>query len=98
MFSLMSAMILWSELFMGLPMNLSPFGSMMQGIHSNAGVIEVVSLIPLVYMSFCVYSSLFKVRLFGRQGLKKGQSDGVSLCFSASYLVRMQFSVSISTP
>jgi hypothetical protein len=88
--SILSGVVLWSELFMGLPVNLSPFGSMMKGIHASRSI-EILALLPLVYMSFCVYSSLFKVRLFGRQGLKKKQSDGPSLCFSASYLVRMQF-------
>ena len=86
----LSLMVLWSEICMGLPVDLSPFGSVMEGLEGSNGLQEMVSLIPLVYMSHCVYSSLFKIRLFGRQGLKKKQSGGVNLCFSASYLVRMQ--------
>ena len=51
-----------------------------------------ISLVPLLYISWCVYSSLLSVRLFSKYGLKsKKRSDGPALAFSASYLVRMQF-------
>jgi hypothetical protein len=86
----LTVLVLWSELFMGLPVNLSPFGSWMSASRGSASL-ELLAVTPLLYMSFCVYSSLFKLRLFGRNGLKKRQSDGPSLCFAASYLVRMQF-------
>ena len=95
-FSVLSVLILWSEVFMGMPTNLSPFGVVLESLHGDDGKtmarsIEVISLIPLAYMSVCVYSSLFKLRIFGRYGLRKGLSDGGALIFNAEYLVRIQF-------
>ncbi|GMH75612.1 hypothetical protein TrST_g7639 [Triparma strigata] len=94
--TLLSVLVLWSELTMGFPVSLSPFGQMMaHTLHGTARpsyFLEMISLLPLVYISWCVYSSLLSVRLFSKYGLKsKKRSDGPALAFSASYLVRMQF-------
>jgi len=94
--SLLSVLVLWSELTMGFPVSLSPFGQMMgatlHGSSSPSYFLEGISLVPLLYISWCVYSSLLSVRLFSKYGLKsKKRSDGPALAFSASYLVRMQF-------
>ena len=87
----MSALIVWSEVFMGISANLSPIGVLLKSLHDNKGgteeekskLIELVALIPLAYMSVCVYGSLFKLRIFGRYGLRKGLSDGGALVFNA---------------
>merc|ERR1711920_592443 len=53
---------------------------------------EIIALVPLLYMSICVYRSLFKVQIFGLYALRGyKQSPGVALVFNAQYLVRMQF-------
>ncbi len=88
----MSVLILWSELTMGFPVNLSPFGQLLKHIgdkSDNQFFVELFSLIPLVYMSYCVYSSLLKVRLFNVK--PKRQSDGPALVYASQFLVRMQF-------
>lgn len=63
--SCMSAMVLWSELAMGFPVSLSPFGQLISHtLHSSDGrpsyFVEMISLLPLLYTSWCVYSSLLR--------------------------------------
>ncbi|GMH71012.1 hypothetical protein TrRE_jg6493, partial [Triparma retinervis] len=87
--ALLSLLILWSELTMGIPVNLSPLASL---LNLPGFLLETFVMLPLLYMSVAVYGSLFKVRIFGKYGLRsKKRSDGPALAFSASYLVRMQF-------
>ena len=86
--ALLSLLILWSELTMGIPVNLSPLASL---LNLPGFLLETFVMLPLLYMSVAVYGSLFKVRIFGKYGLRsKKRSDGPALAFSASYLVRMQ--------
>ena len=90
-FASMSLIIVWSEIFMGIQTNLSPIGAILESLHNNVSstektksrLIELIALVPLAYMSVCVYSSLFKLRIFGRYGLRKGLSDGGALIFNA---------------
>jgi len=73
---------------MGIPVNLSPLAPF---LNLPRGLLEIFVMLPLLYMSVAVYGSLFKVRIFGKYGLRsKKRSDGPALAFSASYLVRMQ--------
>eukprot|EP00590_Aulacoseira_subarctica_P006893 CAMPEP_0172418942 /NCGR_PEP_ID=MMETSP1064-20121228/5380_1 /TAXON_ID=202472 /ORGANISM="Aulacoseira subarctica , Strain CCAP 1002/5" /LENGTH=596 /DNA_ID=CAMNT_0013158121 /DNA_START=78 /DNA_END=1868 /DNA_ORIENTATION=- len=98
-FATLSIMVLWSEATMGLPWNLSPFAfilSMTAGgndTSNNKGILfAMVALIPLLYMSACVYTSLFKMSFFGPNCLRGyKQSSGAALIFNAQYLIRMQF-------
>ena len=102
-FAALSVLVLWSEATMGLPWNLSPFAFILSivgktdagDVDSSASkgvVFAVVALIPLLYMSACVYTSLFKMSFFGPYCLRGyKQSSGVALIFNAQYLVRMQF-------
>lgn len=51
---------------------------------------QVLLALPLVYIAYCAYSSLFQLRLFSYYHLVTGQkSDWASLIFSASYLCRL---------
>jgi hypothetical protein len=94
----LSVMVLLSEATMSLPYNLSPFALILRYFDNHElekGILfEVLALIPLLYMSICVYRSLFKVRIFGIYCLRGyKQSPPVALVFNAQYLVRMQFSL-----
>jgi len=97
--AVLSFMILWSEATLSLSVNLSPFALFLNFFEAKQGessaVLFIISaLIPLLYMSICVYSSLFKVSVFGPFALHgQGQSHPVALVFNAQYLVRLQFSL-----
>ena len=75
----LSLLIVWSEVFMGLGSSLSPFGLLLSKIRSGedvearAHLIEFFAFVPLLYMSACVYGSLFKMRIFGNYGLRRGE-------------------------
>ena len=93
----LSFMVLWSEATLSLPFNASPFAILLRlfdnGEKEDLGVLfQVAALVPLLYMSICVYSSLFKLSWFGSFRLRgKHQSPGFALVFNAQYLVRLQF-------
>ena len=95
--ALLSSAILWSEATLAIPRNLSPFGYFLDFLDGRDGenhgiLFQITALIPLLYMSICVYSSLFKLDVFGRFCLRGNkQSHGVALIFNAQYLVRLQF-------
>jgi len=89
----LSLLVLWSEATLAAAFNLSPFALMLGAFDGRRGLLFLLAaMIPLFYMSLCVYSSLFKFSLFGRYRLKGSkQSQGVALIFNAQYLVRLQF-------
>jgi len=93
----LSALVLWSETMMAWPFNLSPFSLFLGWFDGHDGkgrgiMFKVTALIPLLYMSACVYGSLFKINIFGPYCLRgHNQSPGVALLFNAQYLIRMQF-------
>merc|ERR1712238_581401 len=97
--AVLSFMILWSEATLSLSVSLSPFALFLNFFEAKQGessaVLFIISaLIPLLYMSICVYSSLFKVSVFGPFALHgHGQSHPVALVFNAQILVRLQFSL-----
>jgi hypothetical protein len=93
-FAALSIMVLWSEATMSLPWNLSPFAfilSMAAG-ETKGFLFACLALLPLLYMSACVYTSIFKMSFFGPNCLRGcKQSSGAALIFNAQYLIRMQF-------
>ena len=103
----LSVMVLWSEATLAVPFNLPPFAGLLgasaalggvndnndDGGGGNRGILfQTAALVPLLYMSACVYGSLFKLSVFGPFCLRgHRQSLGVALIFNAQYLVRLQF-------
>jgi len=92
----LSLVVLWSEATMALPYSLSPFALFLKLFEEDeleSGMLfKISALIPLLYISACVYTSLFKVSFFGANCLRGSkQSPGVALLFNAQYLIRMQF-------
>jgi len=91
-----SSLILWCEATLAINANLSPFSFLLDlfagGDEPMGYLIVFFSIILLIYVSICVYSSLFKLSFvdhFTLRGHK--QSYGVALLFNAQYLVRLQF-------
>jgi len=93
--AVLSAMVLWSEATLAIPFNLSPYAGFLgatDGITGRGVLFQIAALVPLLYMSACVYGSLFKLSIFGPFCLRGcRQSPGVALIFNAQYLVRLQF-------
>mmetsp|Transcript_5562 Transcript_5562/g.8221 ORF Transcript_5562/g.8221 Transcript_5562/m.8221 type:complete len:642 (-) Transcript_5562:117-2042(-) len=93
----LSILILWCEATLAVEYNLSPFNLFLDLLDGPNGrqkgtLFQIAALIPLLYMSTCVYSSLFKLGTFGPYCLRGNrQSHGVALLFNAQYLVRLQF-------
>ena len=94
----LSLLLLWCEVTMVAPINLSPFGLLLSSVDVNSVhsslVVQMLTWIPLVYMGTCMYWSLFRlkiVRSFSLEG--PALSSEASLLFNAQMLVRLQFSL-----
>ena len=100
--AVLSIFVLLSEVTLAAPLNLSPFSWTLHALdkyyHSGNSstriLFQIAALIPLLYMSICVYTCLFQMSLLGPYCLRGNkQSNGVALIFNAQYLVRLQFSL-----
>lgn len=96
----LSIFVLLSEVTLAVPLNLSPLSWTLHALdgyyrydNSSARVLfQISALVPLLYMSICVYACLFQMSLLGPYCLRGNrQSTGVALVFNAQYLVRLQF-------
>ena len=103
---ILSVLVIWCELTMGLPVFMSPWGlaisalsgaakrdgSIDSGDNSIIAWIQLVAVVPYAYMSLCTFYSLFKVNLFGMLALYGPRhSTPGPLLFNAIYLIRLQF-------
>jgi len=96
--AILSLFILLSEVTISIPINLCPFSWILHTIDkldlNTQLLFQIFALIPLLYMSICVYTCLFQMSLLGPYCLRGNrQSNGVALVFNAQYLVRLQFSL-----
>jgi len=96
--AILSVFILLSEVTISIPINLCPFSWILHTIDklelNTQLLFQFFALIPLLYMSICVYTCLFQMSLLGPYCLRGNrQSNGVALVFNAQYLVRLQFSL-----
>ena len=99
--AVLSVFVLLSEVTISASLNLSPFSWTLHALDSyykHGGpsstriIFQISALIPLLYMSLCVYTCLFQMSLLGPYCLRGNrQSNGVALVFNAQYLVRLQF-------
>lgn len=89
----LSACFLWSEVVLGSPLALSPYGALQQAFGTTSPLaIQLSVAIPLAYVSCCAYRSLFKFKLFGEFSLQgPHQSLARPLLVNAAYLIRLQF-------
>lgn len=95
--AMLSVFVLISEVTIASTLNLSPFSWVLAALDRWGGsssqiLFQLAALVPLLYMSMCVYSCLFQMSLLGPYCLRGNrQSHGVALVFNAQYLVRLQF-------
>lgn len=92
----MSALVLWCELAIPLPWDLSMFGLMIGGAKGSFSQ-QFLCFVPFAYMSWCMYLALFKVKLLGAISLTPNRlTNAYNLMFNASYLCRLQFVVAFN--
>jgi len=95
--AVLSVFVLLSEVTLASSLNLSPFSWTLAALDQWGGsssqiLFQLAALIPLLYMSICVYTCLFQMSLLGPYCLRGNrQSNGVALVRNAQYLVRLQF-------
>lgn len=95
--AILSVFVLLSEVTLASSLNLSPFSWTLAALDNWGGsssqiLFQLAALVPLLYMSICVYTCLFQMSLLGPYCLRGNrQSHGVALVFNAQYLVRLQF-------
>lgn len=95
--AVLSVFVLLSEVTLASSLNLSPFSWTLAALDQWGGsssqiLFQLAALVPLLYMSICVYTCLFQMSLLGPYCLRGNrQSHGVALVFNAQYLVRLQF-------
>lgn len=64
--AILSVGVIWSEVVLSSPWALSPFGQLVKLIgHASPFAIEIMTFVPLLYLSLTTYRSLFKFKLFG---------------------------------
>jgi len=92
----MSVMILWSYCALAVGVNLSPLGLLLNVINDEYSL-QIALLAPLLYMSYCMYRTLFKLKLFGKYTLQGPRlSPASALLFNAQQMIRLQFSLGYS--
>lgn len=94
--TLLSALVVWSEVTLPIPADLSPFGFVLNSVSSGSSnrplAIQLVALVPYAYMSICTFSALLKFKAFGLFALQAPhQSLPGPLLFNAMYICRLQF-------
>lgn len=87
-----SCLVIWCELTVAITgIDLSIYGLLVKAVPSVFWK-QFLCILPLAYMSLCLYLPLFRLRLFdSMEMVGNRQTDTYSLCFNASYLCRLQF-------
>lgn len=65
----MSLMVLWCEVTMFIPASLSVFGAIIEAAAARPILVLLLALLPLTYVSVCLYRALFHIKLPGVQAL-----------------------------
>ncbi|KAI8640315.1 LMBR1-like membrane protein-domain-containing protein [Parasitella parasitica] len=91
-FSLISMCIIWSEIVFNVkkPVVISIVYYVLNACGSNYATLEIMAFFTLMYMCFCVYSSLFKIRFFNLYLLiPNHHTDENSLLWFTGYMCKM---------
>jgi len=91
----LSAITLWCAVVSPFSPVLSMYGYMMSEADSPVTV-WLSAFVPLMYMGMCVYTALFKFPYLDVLALHGNrQTDAYNLCYNASYMGRLQFSLGV---
>lgn len=86
---IMSTLILWSEITMWTPINLSPFGLMMYAASHTPVILQFVCLLPWVYICSCAFGAVFEMKLFELYNMSSNRaSSETSMLLNCYYTTR----------
>jgi hypothetical protein len=90
-----SIVLFWCAVVSPFSIHLSLFGKINHDANDPMTVF-VASFLPLLYMSVCVYTALFKFKYLDALALHGNrQTDAYNLLYNASYMGRLQFSLGV---
>eukprot|EP00658_Telonema_sp_P-2_P008652 TRINITY_DN1326_c0_g1_i3.p1 TRINITY_DN1326_c0_g1~~TRINITY_DN1326_c0_g1_i3.p1 ORF type:complete len:377 (-),score=75.61 TRINITY_DN1326_c0_g1_i3:296-1426(-) len=89
--TVLSLGIAWLEITIPIPSTTARLSWLYYLVHSTSGMgVQILSMIPFVYMALCTYYSLFCLKVFNFYALHGNQqTEGPSLLFNAALLCRL---------
>lgn len=82
---LFSVLLLWSEITLAAPGQMSPFGAWIDVTRGQRVVNQIVALIPWSYMCACAFYSMYQVKAGERYDLHKNNATGTSSLIRNAY-------------
>lgn len=86
---LLSTLILWSEITLWAPINLSLFGVMIHAAKHTPVVLQFVCLLPWGYTCWCAFSAVFEMKIFELYNMSNNRaSSETSMLLNCYYTTR----------
>jgi hypothetical protein len=87
--AVMSTLILWSEITMWTPINLSPFGLMIHAARFTPFILQFICLMPWIYICACAFSAVFEMKIFELYNMSTNKaSSETSMLLNCYYTTR----------
>jgi len=88
--ALSSVIMLWGELALVFPKNLSPLSHLLKATKHNYFISQTICLIYLFYLVWCTFYTLFRVRLSSFYFMDpRGHTNAVSILHNAAFMLRV---------
>jgi len=97
--TIMSLVIFWSYVVLAVGVdNASPLGLLLAEMPGDFEfAVQLAALVPMMYMSLCIYRTLFTLKIYGDLSLQGPHLSPVgALLFNAQQMIRLQFSLGYS--
>ena len=94
--ALLSLLVVFCEVTIVSNRNISLLGLLVQSLRQHVVIMQLASVIPLCYLSYCTYYPLFQLRLSTLYWISVKRTDPVSLLFNATLLLRVSTSLSLN--
>jgi len=86
---LLSTLILWSEITLWAPINLSLFGVMIHAAKHTPVILQFVCLLPWLYICWCAFSAVFEMKIFELYNMSSNRaSSETSMLLNCYYTTR----------
>jgi LMBR1-like membrane protein len=88
---LLSTVLVWCEVTMFMSsINLSPLSHLIDVVKSNAGAVQFVAMVPLMYLALCAFFAMFQLRWSRFYDMQRNKrTNEFSLLLNASFLLRL---------
>jgi hypothetical protein len=87
--ALLTLLILFCEITIVSNVNISPLGQLIEAVGNSATAVQIFSVIPMIYLSYCAYYPLFKLRFGKLYYLSHHRTDENSLLNNVTFLLRI---------